>query len=149
MCAALRRADPDIVEIVQFGSSVYAPALALDVDLIVTRKARKDDDRYFDAVDQAGCPLRVDVVTLEAGEKLHALAASVWPAHRVLYGSGVWRNLPAAHAQEFRQFIRTVHIQYFYEGRSPRETVQREFDAWRSRAERFIRGLSGPAPDAP
>ncbi len=222
VCAALRCADPDIVEIVQFGSSVYAPDLARDVDLLVTTKAKKDDDRYFDAVDRTGCPLAVDVVTIEAGEKLHALAASVWPAHRVLYGSGAWlkeevggmaipepeeidaalraaqadfrtatesanvhdkdrrcrtafnalfdaarlaamrylgtgearwgqlrRNLPAAHAEEFRQIIRTVHIQYFYEGRYPRETVQREFEAWRSRVERFIRDLSQPPSGQP
>jgi succinate dehydrogenase/fumarate reductase flavoprotein subunit len=216
VCAALRRADPDIVEIVQFGSSVYAPDLARDVDLLVTTAKKKEDDCYDDAVDRAGCPLQVELVTLEVGERLHALARMIWPLHRVLYGSGEWlkeevggmafpeqeeieaamrsgqtnfrfaaesanvhdkhqhyrtafnalfdaarlaamrylgteqsrwgqlrRELPAPHSEEFREIIRTVHLLYFYEGKYPRETVQQEFDAWRSRVARFIRLLSG------
>ncbi|MBI3361505.1 MAG: hypothetical protein HY023_10385, partial [Chloroflexi bacterium] len=39
LCELLRRADPDIVEIVLFGSATYAPALAKDVDVVVTTRA--------------------------------------------------------------------------------------------------------------
>jgi len=35
---ALKEHDPDIVEIVQFGSSVYAPRYARDLDLLVIKK---------------------------------------------------------------------------------------------------------------
>lgn len=38
--SALLQADPDIQGIIQFGSSVYAPDLALDIDLLVTIAAK-------------------------------------------------------------------------------------------------------------
>jgi hypothetical protein len=41
ICEALLRADPDILAVVQFGSSVYAPELALDLDLLVITKRKK------------------------------------------------------------------------------------------------------------
>ena len=37
VCRRLLEYDRDIVEIVQFGSSVYAPELSRDVDLLVVR----------------------------------------------------------------------------------------------------------------
>jgi hypothetical protein len=37
---ALRKSDPDIIEIVQFGSSLYAPHRARDLDLFVLTRAK-------------------------------------------------------------------------------------------------------------
>jgi len=54
ICEALLRADPDILAVVQFGSSVYAPELALDLDLLVITKRKKDDGVYWNAVWSAG-----------------------------------------------------------------------------------------------
>lgn len=87
LCEKLLRADPDIQEIIQFGSSVYAPDLALDLDLLVTTAARKGDDVYWDAV--ADWPVNVDVVVRQPGEPIGGwIALGVCAAHQVLYGSG-------------------------------------------------------------
>ncbi|HIE51444.1 MAG TPA: hypothetical protein EYP85_06760 [Armatimonadetes bacterium] len=40
---ALLQAGPEVLEILQFGASVYAPDLALDADLLVVSTAKKDD----------------------------------------------------------------------------------------------------------
>jgi hypothetical protein len=87
MCQALRLADQDIVEIVQFGSSVYAPDLARDVDLMVTTRARKDEEVYWEAL--AGWEGWVDLVVREPGQTMgHDLALSVYTFGRSLYGNG-------------------------------------------------------------
>ena len=87
LCQALLHADLDIQEIIQFGSSVYAPDLALDLDLLVTTTAKKDDDAYWDAV--ADWPLSVDVMVREPGEPIGGwIALGVCAAHRVLHGNG-------------------------------------------------------------
>ncbi|MFQ6074804.1 MAG: hypothetical protein ACE5Z5_01535 [Candidatus Bathyarchaeia archaeon] len=41
ICQALIKRDPEIVEVVQFGSSVYAPQHAKDLDLMVFTRKRK------------------------------------------------------------------------------------------------------------
>ena len=87
LCQKLLRADPGIEEIIQFGSSVYAPDLALDLDLLVTTTARKEDDVYWDAV--ADWPVNVDVVVREPGQRIGDwIAWGVCAAHRVLRGDG-------------------------------------------------------------
>lgn len=87
LCQALLQADPDIQEIVQFGSSVYAPDLALDIDLVVTTAMKKDRDIYWDAV--ADWPINVDVVVREPGEPIgDRIARGICAAHQVLYGNG-------------------------------------------------------------
>jgi len=87
LCQALLKADPDIQEIVQFGSSVYAPDLALDIDLLVTTAAKKDYGLYLDAV--ADWPVNVDVLVREPGEHIGDwIALSILATHRVLYGDG-------------------------------------------------------------
>ena len=40
--------DPDIVEVVQFGSSVYASEYAGDVDLLVVTRRVKEYSGYLD-----------------------------------------------------------------------------------------------------
>lgn len=49
ICRLLKEYDPDIVEIIQFGSSVYAPEYARDVDLLVITKKKKEYGTYLDA----------------------------------------------------------------------------------------------------
>ena len=53
VCEKLLKHDPEVVEVVQFGSSVYAPDLSRDVDLLVISREPKDYDVYLDAVDEA------------------------------------------------------------------------------------------------
>ena len=213
LCQALLHADPDIQEIIQFGSSVYAPDLALDLDLLVTTTAQKDDDAYWDAV--ADYPLSVDVVVRRPGEPIGGwIALGVLATHKVLHGDGAtmrevrttmpvptydearmvlqagdqylrnateasdeplrhihyrtafnalfdaarmaamtylateetrWgelrRALPVPYAKEFRHFIETLHIAYFYHGDYPRQDVEGEFRRWRERVSRFIQAL--------
>ncbi len=48
LCRRLLEYDPDIVEIIQFGSSVYAPRYSRDVDLLViTRRLRRREFTEF------------------------------------------------------------------------------------------------------
>lgn len=85
----LLRRDPDIVEIVQFGSSVYASDLARDVDLLVVSKDPKDYDVYLDAIDEVNPSFNVDVIVVKPGQKLREeLIRGVLGAFNVLYGSG-------------------------------------------------------------
>ena len=77
--------DPDIVEIVQFGSSVYAPELSRDVDLLVVTKRAKEYQGYLDAVS----PLEADVIVVEVGEAVgESLLRGVLGSSRILYGDG-------------------------------------------------------------
>ncbi|MCS6859765.1 MAG: hypothetical protein NZT92_05545 [Abditibacteriales bacterium] len=86
LCERLRASDPDIVAIVQFGSSVYAPDLACDVDLLVITQRRKDYGVYLDAT--LGAPCHVDVVPIETsrGKMEPHLALGVRTVSRLLWG---------------------------------------------------------------
>jgi len=89
LCQRLRDYDPEIVEIIQFGSSVYIPELARDLDLLVfTREKKGDHSDYLGALDGLALP-DVDIVVLEVGEPLKGLALGVAGAGRLLYGEGV------------------------------------------------------------
>lgn len=89
VCKELLKHDPDIVEIIQFGSSVYAPDLARDVDLLVISKDPKDYDVYLDAIDEVNPPFNVDVIVIKPGQKLREeLIRGVLGAFNILYGSG-------------------------------------------------------------
>ncbi len=100
--------DPDIVEIVQFGSSVYAPRLAADVDLMVTTRVKKRDDLYFDAVmnwDQA-----VDVLVRESGQRMsQQMALAMLAFGRTVYGDGLTRR----EAKEFGD-VATYELAHVY-----------------------------------
>ena len=77
--------DPDIVEVVQFGSSVYAPELSRDVDFLVVTKKAKGYQGYLDAVS----PLEADVIVVEVGEAVgESLLRGVLGSFRILYGDG-------------------------------------------------------------
>lgn len=95
LCEALRRVDPDILEIVLFGSAVYAPDLARDIDLVVTTRSKKDNELYWAAVADYG--KNVDVLVREPGQPMgRDIALSVFAIGRSLYGDG-------ATAQEAQQ----------------------------------------------
>lgn len=109
VCEALRAADPDIVAIVQFGSSVYMPDVAGDVDLLVVSKQRKDS-AYWDAT--ADIPVPLDVIPYEAGRKVEPhLAQGIRAASELLYGDAelvrrMVTEIPAPTYDEARSVIR-------------------------------------------
>ncbi|MFA0764941.1 MAG: hypothetical protein XFASWVDF_002686, partial [Candidatus Fervidibacter sp.] len=110
ICEALLRADPDILAIVQFGSSVYAPELALDLDLLVITQRKKDDGVYWNAVWSSGQPFWVDVVVVERGEQLGFLSAAVRAFGRLVFGDEqvvqeVTKEMPVPTFDEARQVL--------------------------------------------
>jgi hypothetical protein len=77
--------DPGIVEIVQFGSSVYAPRHARDIDLLVVTGKMKEYSGYLDAV----ADFNVDVLVFEVGKiPGEGLLRGVLGSFRLLYGDG-------------------------------------------------------------
>ncbi len=88
---ALRANDPDIIEIVQFGSSVYAPRLARDLDLLILTRAKKDYGVYLDTAE--GYPKNVDIMVKEPGESMGPdIALSILAFSKTLYGNGMTRK---------------------------------------------------------
>jgi hypothetical protein len=87
LCVRLVRADPDVRDIIQFGSSVYAPEQARDVDLLITTFCMKDLDVYWSALgDELS---NVDLVIREPGDRMGDwIAWGVCATGRVLYGDG-------------------------------------------------------------
>jgi hypothetical protein len=64
LCESLKEADADLIDVIQFGSSVYAPELARDIDLLVTTRSKEKEELYWDIF--ANLDLGVDVI-LRAG----------------------------------------------------------------------------------
>ena len=85
ICKRLLGYDKDIVEIIQFGSSVYAPEHARDLDLLVITKNKKEYGGYLDCL--ADLPFDMDVMVREVGEKLRR-AYNILGAFVILYGDG-------------------------------------------------------------
>jgi hypothetical protein len=86
-CQTLKEADADLIDVIQFGSSVYAPDLARDVDLLVTTRFKKDEDLYWDAF--SDLDLGVDVIVRTPDQPIgRDIAASVRLMGEVLYGNG-------------------------------------------------------------
>ena len=89
ICDHLIEYDPGIFEIVQFGSSVYAPDSAKDMDILVFTEKKRDYSGYLDAILDLNLPYDVDVVVKEPdGHFDKSFAVSVFGAHRVLHGDG-------------------------------------------------------------
>ena len=87
ICKRLLGYDKDIVEIIQFGSSVYAPEYALDVDLLVITRDKKEYGGYLDCL--ADFDFSCDVVVREVGEKVKSgFACNILGAFEILYGKG-------------------------------------------------------------
>ncbi|MCS7265225.1 MAG: hypothetical protein NZ805_10380 [Armatimonadetes bacterium] len=51
------------------------------------------------------------------------------------------RHLPQPLSEQFRQFINTLHIAYWYDGDYPQDRVSDEFDRWQNEVSSFIDGL--------
>lgn len=89
ICRCLFGYDPDIVEIVRFGSSVYAPQYAGDLDLLLITRKAKIYGGYLDALYGMDLPFDTDVVVCEAGKRLkNSFACQVLGAFEILYGDG-------------------------------------------------------------
>ncbi len=93
ICQRLIEKDPDIIEIVQFGSSIYAPEMARDLDLMVFTKKGKGHEAYLDSVaeiyDKESISFNIDIVPYEIGEIVNErLAIQARGAYKVLYGNG-------------------------------------------------------------
>ena len=88
ICKRLVGYDKDIVEIIQFGSSVYAPEYARDVDLLVITKDKKEYGGYLDCLDDFD--FSCDVIVREVGDKVKSgFACNILGAFEVLYGKGI------------------------------------------------------------
>ena len=131
VCRALLAGDPDIVAIVQFGSSVYAPEGAQDVDLLVLTKERKDYGLYLGATEEAFCG--VDVIPVEVGEEIGwPVALGVRATGRLLYGDGnlverMVRNVPVPTFGEARKLLSRAD-RYFQSGGAESDPFFRETD---------------------
>jgi len=81
--------DPDIIEIVQFGSSVYAPGQAKDIDLLIITKKPKDYYGYLDAVESTEPPMGIDVIIVKPNTKLREeLLRGIIASSKIVYGDG-------------------------------------------------------------
>ena len=213
--------DPGIFEIVQFGSSVYAPDSAKDLDILVFTEKKKDYSGYLDAILDLNLPYDVDVVVKEPDSHFDkSFAVSVFGAHRVLYGDGhclakrvseidptyeeafaavktgrkymdiaseagdellkdrhfrdafnalfhaarlaamtylsteqarwgrLRRSLPQPYRGQFKKYIDTLHVEYFYDGDYPKENTEAEFERWMQEVEQFIRELEAESLEA-
>jgi len=86
-CPALLKADGDISDIIQFGSSVYATDRARDIDLLITTRRKKNYSIYLDAVSE--CELPVDVIVRQPLERIgERIAWGVCITGVLLYGNG-------------------------------------------------------------
>jgi hypothetical protein len=89
LCRRLVKCDEDIVEIIQFGSSVYGPEYSRDIDLLVITKRAKDYARYLEAVNSNDLPVNIDILVFSVDEKpSEGLLRGVLGAFKILYGSG-------------------------------------------------------------
>lgn len=215
VCKRLIEYDRDIVEIVQFGSSVYAPELSRDVDLLVVTKRVKEYEGYLDAANSGNSPVDIDVLVFSVDDRpKEELLRAVLGAFEVLYGSGeqllryagelgdptfeeaksslrvaasllrlaletsnpldrdrlcreafdalfhaariasmvylsidvgrwglIKRGLPEPFKKSFNEFIRVLHIDFFYNGNYPKDKVDEEFRKWYEKVEKYINDL--------
>ncbi|MCS7188013.1 MAG: nucleotidyltransferase domain-containing protein [Armatimonadetes bacterium] len=88
--SSLRTADLNIVAIVLFGSAVYAPDLARDIDLLVITREPKDWEHYLDAALKASEGWDVDIVVRKVGEKVGRLNSAVRAFGRLIWGDERW-----------------------------------------------------------
>ncbi|MBO3801977.1 MAG: hypothetical protein JTT12_06630 [Candidatus Brockarchaeota archaeon] len=89
VCEKLLDYDPNIVEIVRFGSSVYAPEHARDVDLLVITGKAKEYGGYLDAANSGDVGFDVDVLVFEVGKvPRRELLRGILGSFEVLHGDG-------------------------------------------------------------
>ena len=114
------------MEIIQFGSSVYAPEYAMDVKELVGK-----EDREWS--------IRVAFNSLFHGARLAAMSYLATGDAR---WGGIKRRLPLPYKKEFENFIDVWHVDYFYNGNYP-ENYEAAFEKWYERVEDFVRRLEG------
>ncbi|KPV65484.1 MAG: hypothetical protein AOA65_0088 [Candidatus Bathyarchaeota archaeon BA1] len=89
ICGRLLKCDLNIVEIIQFGSSIYASKHAKDVDLLIITKRKMPHIEYLDTIYQEDLPFDVDVSVFELNEQMgEGFLRNVVGAYHVLYGTG-------------------------------------------------------------
>jgi len=87
LCESLRKIDADLIDIIQFGSSVYAPDLARDIDLLVTTRTKENEELYWDTF--ADLDLGADVIVRTPGQPMGKdIAASIRLMGNLLCGNG-------------------------------------------------------------
>jgi len=87
LCESLKKADADLIDIIQFGSSVYAPDLARDIDLLVTTRSKEKEEFYWDTF--ANLDLGADVIVRTPGQPMGKdIAASIRLMGNLLCGNG-------------------------------------------------------------
>lgn len=87
LCESLKKTDADLIDIIQFGSSVYAPELARDIDLLVTTRAKEKEEVYWDTF--ANLDLGADVIVRTPGQIMGKdIAASIRLMGNLLCGEG-------------------------------------------------------------
>jgi predicted nucleotidyltransferase len=122
--------DPEIVEVIQFGSSVYAPEHARDVDLLIITKNPRDYDGYLDAVEKVSPPFNVDIVVIGIGTKLREdFIRGVLGAFNILYGDG-------KHLLEYAKMLRDPT---FDEARASQRVARRLFNLAKETSETLDR----------
>jgi len=87
LCESLKKTDADLIDVIQFGSSVYAPDLARDIDLLVTTRAKENEEFYWDTF--ANLDLGADVIVRAPGQPMGKdIAASIRLMGNLLCGEG-------------------------------------------------------------
>jgi len=87
LCASLMNADTDIQDIILFGSSVYAPDAARDIDLLVTTARRKNSEIYSETL--ANFPENVDLIIREPDESIgERIAWGIRTTGQIIAGDG-------------------------------------------------------------
>jgi len=126
---SLLKADAKIEEIVQFGSSVYAPQLALDIDILVVTQKKRRFDIYWDAV--ADCPMNVDVIVVQKDGKIgDRIAWAIGGMGKLIYGDGeivkrMVKEMPVPTYDEARQVLLNAD-DYLAVARNTTELTRRE-----------------------
>ena len=109
ICQRLIKVDDGIRDIILFGSAVYAPECAKDIDILITTKEPLEHDAYMDAV--SDLPIQVDVIVRKVGERIgEGIAMSVVAFGKVIYGDGatieeVKKFMPPPSFEDAREYI--------------------------------------------
>jgi hypothetical protein len=87
---ALLEYDSNIVEVIRFGSSVYMPEVAKDLDLLVFTRSRRDSLGYAEKALEVDLGCGIDVIPCQIGEGLRndQIIISAFASGDVLHGDG-------------------------------------------------------------
>ncbi|MFA0780649.1 MAG: hypothetical protein RJAPGHWK_002167 [Candidatus Fervidibacter sp.] len=122
-----RDVDADLVAVILFGSAVYAPDLARDLDFLVITGDPKERQRYQEAALQVARGWEVDVVVCRVGEKVRGLSGAVKAFGKVLWGDERWlwevtKDMPIPSFDDARRTVREAEMDA--------QEAMRSQDAW-------------------